>query len=203
MHLLSALTLIAILLVSSGPATVATPVVPSPGDFVTPDPTECRIEQRTIESVVAVVATPAAETPAINTPTVGTPTAEPADGEMVRSVTATARESVACFNAGDFLRQLALYTDNGLRSITAGEGLTAEEVIAFLGGTPVPMPVAAWESVRVRDVRSLPDGRVTAFFDVRNPDGTFTSFVTLVRRDDRYLVDSDVEAAMEPATPAP
>jgi len=81
--------------------------------------------------------------------------------------------------------------------------LTADDVRAFLGGTPAPLPAEARESIRIRDVRALPDGRATAFFDIRNPDGTFTGFVTLVRHDDRYLVDANVEVALDPATPAP
>ena len=39
--------------------------------------------------------------------------------------------------------------------------------------------------------------------DFRNPEGTFTTFVMLVRDGDDYLVESDVEVAMELATPTP
>jgi hypothetical protein len=56
--------------------------------------------------------------------------------------------------------------------------------------------------VRVRDVRVPPDGRVTAYFDFRNLEGTFITYSTLVRQGERYLVDSSVEVAVELATPA-
>ena len=56
--------------------------------------------------------------------------------------------------------------------------------------------------MRVRDVRVPPDGRVTAYFDFRNLEGTFLTYSTLVRQCERYRVDSSVEVAVELATPA-
>lgn len=172
-------------------------------DFVTPDPAECQVAPRTIDSVITVYATPATGASVISQPTEGTPAKEAADAATVAAVTATVHEVAASINAGDFLRVLALYTDNGAQALLGGEPLTADEVVAFYGGTPVPAPDDARESLRVRDVRAVADGRATALVDLREPAGEYTVFLTLVRQGDRSLVDSQVETPSAPATPAP
>jgi hypothetical protein len=48
----------------------------------------------------------------------------------------------------------------------------------------------------------LPDGRVTALFVRRNPEGAFTTFVTLVPRGETYVITSDIDIESEAATPA-
>lgn len=172
----------------------------SQAGFVAPDPSECQIEPRALDSILALVATPASGTPDLSTPVVGEPIGERADAETAEAVIAIARESVSCFNAGDFLRQFAFYTDNGLRTIMP-EGLTEEDLIAFLGGTPEPLPEGVWESVQVRDIMVPQDGRVTAYVIVRSPDGVFTTFVTFAEQDDGWIIDSDVDVSEEFATP--
>ena len=167
------------------------------GDFVTPDPSECRIEPRTIESVIVLTGTPVPTPPAIPSLEGG----EPASAAVAAGVTAVARESVACFNAGDFLRQFAFYTDAAILAIMP-PGLTAEDLTDFLGTPPQPLPEEGRESVAVRDVMVLPGGRVTAYFLMRNPEGTFTTFVTLEERGDGYVITSDIDFAAEFTTPA-
>ena len=172
-------------------------------DFVTPDPAECRIAPRSIESIASALATPIAGTPATANPSGEVATGQPADAETVAAVTALAREATACGNAGDYRRVFALYTDNGLRVFATDRGMTVEQLAGALAATPVPLPEASWQGVRVRDVRIQSDGRVTAFIDFRSPQGVGSVFVALVHQGDRYLVDSEVALPSPAATPTP
>jgi hypothetical protein len=172
-------------------------------DFLTPDPAECRIAPRSIDSIAAALATPAAGTPMMVTRESDSTVGQPADTETEEAVMALAREATACGNAGDYRRVFALYTDNGLRVFAADRGMAAEQLAGFLAATPVPLPEESWQGVRVRDVRIQSDGRVTAFIDFRSPQGIGTVFVGLVQQGDRYLVDSEVVVPQAPATPVP
>jgi hypothetical protein len=172
-------------------------------DFVTPDPVECRIAPRSIESIAAALATPVAGTPTVVTPAGDVAAGQPADAETLAAVAALAREATSCGNAGDYRRVFALYTDNGLRVFAADRGMAAEQLAGFLAATPVPLPEESWQGVRVRDVCIQSDGRVTAFIDFRSPQGIGTVFVGLVQQGDRYLVDSEVVVPQAPATPVP
>ncbi len=83
------------------------------------------------------------------------------------AITATARELVACSNAGDILRRLALYSDDRLRFAYPDGPTRALEMIA-----KSPLPLAEAERVAlvsVEDVRQLADGRVSARVTVDNP----------------------------------
>ena len=172
-------------------------------DFVTPDPAECQIAPRSMESIAAALATPVAGAPATPNPADDVATGQLADAETVEAVMTLAREATACGNLGDYRRVFALYTDNGLRVFATDRGLSAEQLTGALAATPVPLPEASWQGVRVRDVRIQSDGRVTAFIDFRSPQGGGSVFVALVHRGDRYLVDSEVVVPSRPATPVP
>jgi outer membrane protein assembly factor BamE (lipoprotein component of BamABCDE complex) len=167
------------------------------GDFVTPDPSACQIEPRSLDSVVTLLGTPVAGSPA----PAGMDEGEPANADVVTAVTALAQESVACFNAGNFLAQFAFYTDDALLALIP-PGLTADDLAGFLGAPPEPLPAEARESVLVRDVMVLPDGRVTAYVVLRNPEGIFTTFVTFQEQRDGYVITSDIDVEAELATPA-
>jgi hypothetical protein len=182
--------------------TLAQEGTPTP-DFVIPDPAECQIAPRSIDSIVTTFATPVAGTPIVVKPGEDVATGQPADAETVAAVTALAREVTACGNLGDYRRVFALYTDTGLRVFAADRGMTAEQLAGALAATPVPLPEASWQGVRVRDVRIQSDGRVTAFIDFRAPHGIGSVFVALVPQGDRYLVDSEVALPTAAATPTP
>jgi hypothetical protein len=176
-----------------------TPIV----DFVTPDPAECRIAPRSIDSIASALATPLAGTPTMVTPESDGTVGQAADAETVAAVAAIAREATACGNLGDYRRVFALYTDNGLRVFAADRGMTAEQLAGALAATPVPLPEASWQGVRVRNVRIQPDGRVTAFIDFRAPQGIGNVFIALIHQGDRYFVDSEVAVPSAVATPTP
>lgn len=140
------------------------------------------------------------------------PDGAPADAATAAAVTATVRLFVACANARDIGRMYALVTDAFLRQSFGNQPAT-EAVVAYLAATPAARPAAdRTELVAVRGVRRLPDGRVGALVDDRDPtdprtDGLSTDWVVFVERDGRYLLDetvSGVEAFYGPdATPAP
>ena len=149
-------------------------------------------------------ATPEAEV-ASPTPFVA-PEGESADAETVAGVTETAEELFACYNANDLLRVFALFTDDYLQRSFAAEGMT-EEALGFFAATPEARAPEERESISVRDVRVLPDGRVGAFLAGRNPEGDpadFTDFTIFVEAEGRYLIDDVVFLASETVgTPTP
>src|SRR5215203_4616722 len=120
-------------------------------DFVTPDPAECRIAPRSIDSIASALATPIAGTPTTAKPEGAVATGQPADAETVAAVTALAREATACGKLGDYRRVFALYTDNGLPVFAADRGMTAEQLAGALAATPVPLPEESWQAARVQD----------------------------------------------------
>lgn len=188
--------LLSIFLLPGLTATAVAQEATSTANFVTPDPADCQIEPRSLDSIIALAGTPAAILPA--TPSLEN--AVPADDDTVAAVTSIAHESVACFNAGDFLRQFSFYTDEVILAIMP-PGLTAEDLTGFLGASPEPLPEEARESVMVRDVMVRSNGEVTAYFVIRSQEGTFTTFVTLEDPGDGYVITSDIEVDAELATP--
>ncbi|MDQ3694570.1 MAG: hypothetical protein M3464_13235 [Chloroflexota bacterium] len=96
------------------------------------------------------------------------PAGVPADPEIVASVTATAREMVACYNAGDLRRLFALYSEEYLYRVWggfAGPNPSRAELAQTLDfiSRPAPQPEASRLAfIAVEDVRELPDGDVSA-----------------------------------------
>src|SRR5829696_2932394 len=128
-----------------------------------PGPAECTVTPRTLDEFNTLAQTPAPVEP----PDAASAGGEPADEAMRAAVTATARELVACSNAGDILRRLALYSDDRLRFAYPDGPTRALEMIA-----ESPLPLAEAERVAlvsVDDVRQLPDGRASARVTVDNP----------------------------------
>jgi steroid delta-isomerase-like uncharacterized protein len=133
------------------------------------------------------------------------PTGQPADAETVAGVTATVRELLACFNAGDIGRAAALHTEAFLRRQLAA--IPPEAFLAIMTAPPSP-PREQAVLHGVRDVRVLPDGRAGAFADIYDPvvGGDATFYFTFAKVGDRWLSDEEVilpfGATGTPATPA-
>jgi ketosteroid isomerase-like protein len=180
-----------------------------------PDPSECRVEPRSLAEIVQTAATPTGGPgPGSGTATPVTvreldgddfvaPEGEPADAETAAAVTATLREFFACFNAGDLPRLFGLYSDDFIRRDFAG---ASEEELAFLAEAPAAAPMDQRVTlVAVRDVQVLDDGRVGAFVDLIDPTSNQpageTDFFYLMEEDDRYKIDgfAVVSAAGTPA----
>ena len=128
-----------------------------------PGPEGCLIAPRTLDEIAALSQTAGPAEPPNATETGGVP----ADQQTVAAITAVAREMVACSNAGDILRRLALYSDNRLRFAYPDGPNQALTAIA-----DKPLPVTVYDRVAltsVDDVRTLDDGRVSARVRVDNP----------------------------------
>jgi hypothetical protein len=84
------------------------------------------------------------------------------------AIAGTAREVVACSNAEDLLRRLALYSNDRLR-LDFPDGPPVPDVSATsLRPLPEAQRVAL---VSVEDIRQLADGRVSALVTVDTPAG--------------------------------
>src|SRR5918995_1430981 len=128
-----------------------------------PGPDECTVTPRTLEEFETLAQEPAPDEPPNASETGG----EPVDEATRDAITATARELVACSNAGDILRRLALYSDARLRFAYPDGPTRALEMIAE---SPLPLVEAERVAlVSVEDVRQLADGRVSARVTVDNP----------------------------------
>src|ERR671911_274016 len=128
-----------------------------------PGPDKCTVAPRTLEEFEALALEPVPEEPPDASETGG----EPVDEATRAAIAATARELVACSNAGDILRRLALYSDDRLRFAYPDGPTRALEMIA-----KSPLPLAEAERgalVSVEDVRQLAGGRVSARVTVDNP----------------------------------
>lgn len=163
----------------------ATPAV----DFVVPDPLACTVAPLPVESLLAVLATPAATPPTALSADAG----EPADDATVAAVTKTVGEVYACLAAGDWQRADALFTDEALRGFLAQGFLTPEPFVEGPGQR---------EAFRVREVRVLPDTRARAVIDFRVSEGVFAETWLFERRNDRYLVAAVPSSGEVAATPA-
>jgi hypothetical protein len=186
-------------------ATLAVPVgarqtaTPTP---ILPDPAECRVEPRSAAEVAALLATPVARDFEDRADAVSPEEGEPLDAQTLASVTALVRQLLACGNAGDWPRFLALTTDHFLQVEALGLPLDQSEP---------PPPEEQVVLVAVRDGRRLPDGRVVVAVVTAprlDPEDLLVTVVILIRDDGRWLIDDDIdsaeaEAAPGLATPAP
>lgn len=155
----------------------------------------CTVTPRSLDEISELAKTPPPAEPPNATETGGGPVDEATRDQIV----AVAHEMVACANAGDILRRLALYSDDRLRFAYPQGPTSALEAIA---GKPIPVSeVERVALVSVDDVRRLDDGRVGARVIVDNPtnhshDPNATSTtqqeaarLIFVQNDGRWLVD--------------
>jgi hypothetical protein len=132
---------------------------------------------------------------------------------VAAGIEATARELVACVNAGDILRVLALYTD---RLLTSGS-LTAGDIDPEAPPAPLP-PEDRVALLGVVYVRQFDDGRVGAVIltdDPRIPSPVEPSFFFFAKAGGRWLIDeypvifkisseaAPAEGSFDMGTPAP
>lgn len=170
-----------------------------------PSPAECQVEPRSPEEIAALGATPAARaaTPEVVMP-MTLPDGEPADAETVAALVQTVREVIACAEARDLPRLLALYSD----SYITEHVLAAEPVPIIPGGPPegrtlpATPPAAADRTPVVEAARLLPDGRAAARVTAVAP-GSRVDIVLFVRVGERWLIDEVHPAAPPAATPPP
>jgi hypothetical protein len=187
-------------LLTAGSASVSAQATPGAGVDV-PDPADCTVEPRSIDSLRALFREAMAATPAAAaaSPTTAVPPAgQPAAAEIVAEINATWRQFIACVNADDHLRQFAFMSDTKIRQnfvIDAGSGATEAQVVEFFGTTPDPLdPAARVPFVPFQDVRLLDGGRVAAV----DPN----EVLIFVKDGDRWLIDDQFDLAPN-GTPTP
>jgi hypothetical protein len=119
----------------------------------------------------------------------------PASQGALDGVTDTLREFVACINAGDYMRFLALLSDDFIRNFAGDIGLPLPEDDPTLTPSPVPEDAMVTMS-RIEDVIDFGDGSVSALAIVSEPgdDGelqtTAAQFTLSYDPDrERYLID--------------
>ena len=172
----------------------------APGEVV--DPTLCTVDPRSVDELV-VIFMEGDYIPDDELASGIFPEGEPADTATIALVTETAREVVACSNAGDYLAQMALFTDEGVQFFGPEESdATEEDIRSFFADTPVePLPEDEREVFPgLTDVQVLEDGRIGAIFgaSANDPGAVYVIFVEV---DGRFLIDSAIELELEVASP--
>lgn len=128
-----------------------------------PGPEECTVAPRTLEQITALAQGPAPQEAPNATESGGVL----ADQQTTDAITATVRQMVACSNAGDILRRLAIYSDNRIHFAYPDGPTPALRAIA---ANPLPLSQAERVGlVSIDDVTRLDDGRVMARVIVDNP----------------------------------
>ena len=186
---------------------VATPLAPSPD--------ECLVAPITVERLNGVLSGPStAGTPESTVPEAVTeaspvaspatftmPEGTPADDATTAAITAAVRSYLACINAGDVAKVLALYSDAGLQHLLAeaiAQGKTGEQILGLFG-TPQPLTedrVTLLYSIDA--IVILPDGRAAALVvgdDLTEPGPPGPALIYFVQVDDAWLVDGFVTTA--------
>lgn len=170
--------------------------------FPAPDPSLCLVEPRPLELFAPLVGTPTGEglppEAAASNPYLAMD-AGPADAETVSAVEGTMTEVMACHNAGAPLRTFALFSDGFLARLAEGDPMDPR-VFAMLAAPSRPLPESEWRGTRVRDVRLLSDGRVSAVVQGGYPRGRWPGFTVFVLQDGRWRVD-DVLPLLGAGTP--
>ena len=203
--------------VLAGPALGATAQDASPARDV-PAASECDVAPAEISTLLGSAAGADPNSPLFSTQPVDEatlPDGPAVTDEELEGITDTVHQLVACANAFDPLRILALISDQYIGQL-ANAALAAQEqpelAEQLLVRFPVPLgavsggePVA---DVPIRDARLLPDGRIGAILEstIANASGddvTALFYVAFVEGDDRWLVDEVLPIAGEAfGTPA-
>ena len=156
----------------------------------------------------AVSATPQAETPDLSA-------AEPVDDATAFAIYDTIVQSIACTNAGDLARLLAVIDPSYAQTLL---GVPADQVQAAIDAAATTSPVqgdtgtpladdndqtAIVSTLRgIGDIVTLPDGQVAATVQIDSPQtGPVSAIISLRMGEDRYLITNYVFLDPE-ATPA-
>jgi hypothetical protein len=186
--------IVAVILPIAAPATVsATPVPAAECDVRPIDP------NRLVALVEAATPEPAAELPNLE--------GQPVERAVADAVTATIAMSVACINANDPLRALALFTDAYLaRRFTADGGDDLGHFLAAITREPAQAaPEDQLSLEAVANIRLLSDGRVATAVTTANAEQRFVDTVILAfdAVSERWLIDEVILGEPEPvSTPA-
>lgn len=196
-----------VLLASSAVVTAAaqdaTPTAGQAAFPIIPNPTDCQVEPRSPDELLALWYTPEGSpvppaTPEIMLTTQIIPIGPRADAAAVAAVTATVREVFGCFAAGDFPRATALFSDDLARGFGPEAGVPIEEARAFLEATPGPEMQGGTpeqQIVAITDVMELSDGRVGAIVVDSSGGQQDAVYAIFAQEGDRWLVDEIIDFA--------
>ncbi len=182
---------------------------PTAGAIVV-DPADCTVAPRSFADVQAVVATPISTSLEATAAASGTllagdqrsfipPAGQVADPATVSAATGTIRQFYSCLAAKNAGAVAAFVTDDFIRLyLFAGVGPFAPTIAETPPtGTPpsdtaaTALPTAArGDRLVVRDVQTLPDGRVGALVDLMSDSGTREDYVLLSERNGHYLIEA-------------
>ena len=197
--------IVALTLAMIGPV-VAQEASPTPD---APGSRECTVAPVDISTLLGSAGAADPNSPLFSTQPVdeaSLPDGPAATDEELAGIEDSVRQLVACANAFDPFRILALISDRYIGQL-ASAALAAQDqpelAEQLLLRFPVPLgAVAGGEPVGmipVRDARLLPDGRIGAILEASIPgaaaDQTALFYVAFVKQDDRWLVDEVVPVA--------
>ena len=208
-------TLGALLGLAAAQAVAHSNATPAASPFASPRAATCSGSRRPPEFFLDLVGTPAASNATARAGAIsitsGTPaplpTGPPADPLTVAAITAVMEAVVACFNAGDFARTAALFTDDFWRQEVRGMEVVAQGFAEAAAQPPTPVPPDERETlVGIREVRVLAAERIGAMVELETARaGREVSFVVFVDTPDGWRI-GDVTTNPPPeaaSTPAP
>jgi hypothetical protein len=179
-------------------------------------PEECKTEPRPYEQIAELLQLDGEGLPAPERTTIQPPLGELADLATADAINAAAREIVACFNAGDIPRAMALMTDTGAQRVYWGLAQDEENRALARERLPAPAERRADEFlvrlIGVTNVTQLPEGRVAAFVVLNEPllppNGPETLLFIFANQDGQWLLDDMIDFTVVPpaaaeGTPAP
>lgn len=193
-------TLTLIVPVGSVSAQEATPVAQEATPVAVPA-SECTVAPRTLAALEEIVtdADIASATADLDAVPYVKPEGTPADTATIEGVTTTVRQLVACVNAGDFMRFLALFTNDALRRYSVGLGLPLDPDAPLL--TPDPSTNDQIALAGIEDILVLSDGRVSLLASIPDQasdggdDDEAVVQLILIRQGDRWLIDELIPIA--------
>ncbi|HEV2529795.1 MAG TPA: hypothetical protein VGT61_15235 [Thermomicrobiales bacterium] len=203
-------TLLAVLI--AAPVALAQNATPTPD---VPRPAECTVDPVEPAALLSSVGGADPTSPLFSTEPVdeaSLPEGPAVTDEELEGITETVRQLVACANAFDPFRILALISDEYIGQL-GGAALAAQQQpeLAMQLMARFPVPIAAIDSAEpvqmstIRDARLLPDGRIGAILESAVPgsDALGVFFVTFIEEEDNWLVNDVLPVASELfATPA-
>lgn len=146
----------------------------------------CLIAPRTLRQIRSLAAQP------LGRATPMSAVEGPVDQAVVDELWATVREVVACSNAGDILRRLALYSDQRIHSAyPKGPTRDLKWLAKHADAVPRSERVAL---IRLDKIALLADGRATAVATVKNPSETVR--LVFAKQGDRWLIDCNGDSCI-------
>jgi hypothetical protein len=137
-----------------------------------PNPDTCTVQPRTLDELEALVGTTSGQAPA--TGTIPTPApvqlaSDPSvDTNTQSEVIQTVEQMVACTNAVDTMRRLALFSDANLKA-SFPDGVTPS-FAQMATQASAPLPQTKWMALLdVQDISMLRDGRIRATVIIDDP----------------------------------